>query len=527
MRLSSPAPLTLALALLLALGAGCGGDDSIGPATLATLDAVAGNDQLGVAGRALVAPLVVEANDASGQPIANVTLQFTVSQGGGQVDAQERTTDSQGRASVTYTLGPNPGAAQQVTVSASGSDASATFTATATVAPAAMNAAAGSGQSAEAGVAVAESPAVRVVDAGGQPVGGVPVRFQVTRGGGSISAEVRVTGLDGVASAGPWTMGASGVNIVQASVDGETLDGEPATFVATTTPADGLDIVVRFFNGVPTVALQIAFAEAETRWESVITDDLSDALVNQAAGQVCGPSLPETPALNESVDDLLILAEVKSLDGPGNVLAQAGPCQVRDATGNGTLDVGDFPGVGIMIFDDADQELVEQNGVLGTTVLHEMGHVLGIGVLWDVLGLLADPSQPSNPGADPHFTDPGTIAAFNAVGGTQYNASEKVPVENDGGEGTADVHWRESVFDTELMTGFVNLGPEPLSIVTIASLQAEGYSVDPNAADSYTLPPAAVRAPGRRTGIHLGRDIARVPIRLVAPSGRVTRTIER
>ncbi len=453
MRLWSPAPLTLALALFLALGAGCGGDDSIGPATLASLEAVAGNGQLGVAGRALAAPLVVEANDAGGQPIANVSLQFSVSQGGGQVDPQERTTDSQGRASVTYTLGPNPGAAQQVTVSASGSNASASFTATATVAPTAMNAAAGSGQSAEAGVAVAESPAVRVVDAGGQPVGGVPVRFQVTRGGGSISADVKVTGLDGVATAGPWTMGPSGVNVVEASVDGETLDGEPATFVATTTPADGLDIVVRFIGGTPTVSQQIAFAEAEARWESVITNDLSDALVNNAAGEVCGPPFPETPALNESVDDLLILAEVKSLDGPGNVLAQAGPCQVRDETGNGTLDVGDFPGVGIMLFDEADLELVEENGVLGTTVLHEMGHVLGIGVLWDILGLLADPSLPSNPGADPHFTGAAAIAAFNAVGGTLYTDGEKVPVENDGGPGTADVHWRESVFDTELMTG--------------------------------------------------------------------------
>jgi hypothetical protein len=526
MRLTSPAPLTLALALLLALGAGCGGDDSIGPATLASLEAVAGNGQLGVAGRALAAPLVVEANDASGQPIANVTLQFSVSQGGGQVDPQERTTDSQGRASVTYTLGPSPGAAQQVTVSASGSDESATFTATATVAPAAMNAAAGSGQSAEAGVAVAESPAVRVVDAGGQPVGGVPVRFQVTRGGGTISAEVVLTGLDGVATAGPWTMGSSGVNVVEATVDGETLDGEPATFVATTTPAAGLDIVVRFI-GTATVSQQIAFAEAETRWESVITNDLSDALVSEPAGGACGPGLPEIPALNETIDDLLIFAEVKSIDGAGDVLAQAGPCLVRDEDGEGDIDTGDSPGVGIMIFDEADLELVEQNNVLGTTVLHEMGHVLGIGVLWDVLGLLADPSQPSNPGADPHFTDPATIAAFNAVGGTLYNDGEKVPVENDGGPGTADVHWRESVFDTELMTGFVNIGPEPLSRVTVASLQAEGYTVNPNAADSYVLPLSSARVSGQRTGMHLGRDIARVPLRLMAPNGRITRTIQR
>ncbi|MEY9156351.1 leishmanolysin [Bradyrhizobium japonicum] len=41
-----------------------------------------------------------------------------------------------------------------------------------------------------------------------------------------------------------------------------------------------------------------------------------------------------------------------------------------------------------------------------------------------------------------------------------------VPVENTGGEGTVDSHWRDTVFGAELMTGFVNQGGNPMSRVT-------------------------------------------------------------
>jgi hypothetical protein len=145
--------------------------------------------------------------------------------------------------------------------------------------------------------------------------------------------------------------------------------------------------------------------------------------------------------------------------------------------------------------------------------------------LWDLENLLADPSQPPNNGSDPHFPNSGAVAAFNAAGGTLYNDGAKVPVENVGGEGTADLHWRESVFDNELMTGFVNVGPEPLSAITIASFAAEGYSVNPAAADPYTLPLAALRGSAHPIGMALGRDLARTPLRLLGRDGRVARTL--
>jgi hypothetical protein len=518
MRHRWPASPYAAYAVLMsALIAGCGGDGGTEPPALASLQAVAGNGQVGVAGHPLPAPLVAEAHDGGGHALANITLQFSVTQGGGQLDQTERTTDAQGRASVTFTLGTTPGSAQQVRVTAAGTDITTSFSATATSPPTTITPSAGNGQSARAGVALPVSPQVRVTDNGGNPVGGVTVHFQVTRGGGTLSGDVKVTDASGLAAADAWTMGRSGVNVVEATVDNETLDGEPATFVATTTPADGLDIVVRFV-GTATASQLLAFAEAEVRWESVITNDLPDAHATAAAGD-CGDGVP---AVDEDVDDLLILASVQSIDGIGSVLARAGPCLLRDMNGNSNIDVGDFPGMGVMFFDEADVD-----NEFATTVLHEMGHVLGFGVLWGFQGLLADPSLPPNNGTDPHFTGAQAIAAFNASGGSTYTDGAKVPVENFfGEEGTKDKHWRELVFETELMTGVLDPGaPEPLSAITIASFADQGYTVNQSAADPYTLPFGAARVAGSHRRIELVDDIAHIPIRLVAPDGRVTQIL--
>jgi hypothetical protein len=61
-------------------------------------------------------------------------------------------------------------------------------------------------------------------------------------------------------------------------------------------------------------------------------------------------------------------------------------------------------------------------------------------------------------------------------------------VENGGGPGTRDAHWRESVFFDELMTGYVGPGRDlPLSRVTIASLADLGYQINMAAADPFRL----------------------------------------
>ena len=88
---------------------------------------------------------------------------------------------------------------------------------------------------------------------------------------------------------------------------------------------------------------------------------------------------------------------------------------------------------------------------------------------------------------------------------------EEVPVANTGGEGTRDGHWREATFGNELMTGLLNTGNNPLSRLSIASVQDLGYEVNLDAADVFSLPSPVNLAEMRRTARHVCRTIAPKP----------------
>ena len=87
-------------------------------------------------------------------------------------------------------------------------------------------------------------------------------------------------------------------------------------------------------------------------------------------------------------------------------------------------------------------------------------------------------------------------------------------------------HWRDGVFDPEIMTGFLDGGPVILSAVSIASLADLGYTVDLGQADPFTLNPA-VRVAGPRRGRQLVNDIISDPIRRVDLNGRIVGVIRR
>ena len=214
------------------------------------------------------------------------------------------------------------------------------------------------------------------------------------------------------------------------------------------TSASQFNIQVRFLTE-PSPSQRQAFTQAEHKWESLVVGDLPDVPLNVAAG-TCGQS---SPALNETVDDLIILVSLVPIDGVGKILGAAGPCFIRSTGG---LSIA-----GAMRLDTDDLDALDAQGVLADVILHEMGHVIGFGTLWDTRGLLEGAT--GSGGSDPHFTGADATLAFNDEGGASYSASAKVPVEDMGGPGTADAHWRELVFDNELMTGFINFGTNPLS----------------------------------------------------------------
>ena len=90
-------------------------------------------------------------------------------------------------------------------------------------------------------------------------------------------------------------------------------------------------------------------------------------------------------------------------------------------------------------------------------------------------------------GANPTFRGPGAMTEYRTLRGSG-GRRRAVPVENTGGPGTADGHWRETVFRNELMSGFIDEPGNPLSRVTAASLGDLGYEVDIDAAEPYALP---------------------------------------
>ena len=351
---------------------------------------------------------------------------------------------------------------------------------------------------------------VIVTDALYSRVAGGQVQFATTSPGASITPTTLVTADEFGQASANMTLGAAlGTYTATATLPGTDAS---VTFTLTAAIPGPFDIEVVYINGSPTAAQADAFAQAETRWEAIITADLPDDFADLPAYS-CGMS----PAINRPIDDLIIFVDIGQIDGPGGILGGAGVCFLHE--------VGLLPAIGQMTLDAADLEDMEGSGTLVPVITHEMGHVLGIGTLWGESqfgnsGFLADPSLSG--GTDPHFTGTHALDAFGTMGGDTY-VGAKVPVENQGGPGTADAHWRESVFNNELMTGYISFGENPLSAVTIGSLWDQGYEVDLSKADPFSIL-SSLRSSLSSKTIKLHKDIIGGPIRIINKQGKIVGT---
>jgi hypothetical protein len=223
-------------------------------------------------------------------------------------------------------------------------------------------------------------------------------------------------------------------------------------------------ITVSFRGGLSS-GQKAAFKAAAARWEGVISAPLPAVKVGGVVTTGC-----------------LIDAQGSAIDGPSGILGMAGPTRLRPeipSMGKAAY----LPCQGMMSFDSADLAKMESDGTLLDVITHELGHVIGIGTVWRRKGVLVGAGT-----ANPYFHGPRCRTAFHDLGGM----GNEVPVENTGGGGTRDSHWRERFFRTELMTGWVSPAgtPSPLSRLTIASLEDLGYTVDYSKAEPYSLKPA-------------------------------------
>lgn len=220
-------------------------------------------------------------------------------------------------------------------------------------------------------------------------------------------------------------------------------------------------------NDADAIANRQAFDDAGDFWENVIT------------GYVDGSS--RTLSINATTFQA-------AASGGFITLGSAGPTSVtplgQPLDGSGT--VFRVPVTGQAEFNVDPQ--ATNNGLLDPiTIRHEVGHILGIGTLWD------DSNQPFNindidyvAGSGQYF-GPNALAAYR----NEFDPTATfIPIELDGGVGTADAHWDEvpglglsvlsgpnqgEFLNNELLTGFRS-GSGFLSDTTIGSLRDLGYT---------------------------------------------------
>ena len=588
----------LALAgLLVFVFAGCDSAAEPDAPSPVAIELHAGDGQVAKAGSPVEVAPQVRVIDSTGAGAAGVAVTFRVAEGGGNVGAPSAVTDAAGVASAEqWTLGA-PGR-QRLEASAAGLGVVA-FGAGASGVPAAVRVAAGNGATAEVATETSVPPTVAVVDAEGSPAPYVSVTFAAEHG--SVSAPRVFTGDDGRASPGSWTLGTNaGPQRIVAAVAGSGIDGNPALFEATATPAQPGRIVLdsgeappevgrpylpppmvrvtdAYGNAVPHVAVGFevragggrgpdglvytgrdgtapaslwtmgrevgapntlaatvlsvgydltgatatltvvpeeadfdiwvvppsapaidpavlaALESAKNRWERAVTGDLPPFATSVNNVDFCNPDrdavrfdLPN----NIPFDDLMVLAVVAEIDGPGGVASQSGWCW--GAVRGGPA----LPTVSVLQIDAQDVAALVRDGLLESLAMREMGHALGFGAsqIWKFADLVGTSES------GPYFRGDAARAAFAAAGGASLGPA--VPL--DSLAGPAAWRWQERVLGPELMTAvLIPRALNPLSAVTLGAMADMGYpGVSAAAADRYVVPRSGtaqgVRLPGRR-----------------------------
>ncbi len=474
-----------------------------------------------IAGVAMTAGPTFSVKDGSGNTLGGVPVTITVTAGGGSLANAPTSTSSGGPTSIgTWTLGKIAGInSVSITV---GDLAPLVITVTGVAGPPASVAiTGGNGQAALAGTTLPAALTAQVRDQFGNGIAGSVVTFLVTAGSGSINPSTITTDASGNAGGAIWVLGKSDVPQMATA----NAAGFSTTASATVSTAFNAD--VRFFGPAPTPEASGAFTSAAARVRAMIVGDIPDIDFSTSSG---GVGLDLTPCgitgvvLRELVDDLIIYATVASIDGPGKILASGGQC-VRRSSSQTTI-------VGVMRFDGDDIAGLVTSGRLNDVVLHEMMHAVGFGTIWNTVGRTGGVLLVGAGTENPRYIGPLATVACSGAGGSVGACAGGVAVEGlPFGPGTADSHWKESTFDTELMTGFVEAPgvATPLSALTIQSLADESYAVNLLVADPYTVP-APLASRQVRASVSSGAaepwEIVVKPTFEMSPGGKITRVIQ-
>lgn len=236
-----------------------------------------------------------------------------------------------------------------------------------------------------------------------------------------------------------------------------------------------VDIVINY-TGDP--SFQPLFNNAETIWESILPS-YKDGVLTVGPGQ--------GPGSQQAIGPLVIDAGVFDIDGVNGTLAQAGPTSgFQDDSGFVLAQTGQLE------FDINDIDTLASAGNLQDIIVHELGHVLGFGTLWELNNVYNDTTSSTSVG---QYVGTKGVQVYNE----EFGLNETfIPIENNGGEGTADGHFDEEFFGValngsttvatgtrfgpnqgELLTGFFNSNVSTfISDTTAATFHDIGFNVD-------------------------------------------------
>lgn len=141
-------------------------------------------------------------------------------------------------------------------------------------------------------------------------------------------------------------------------------------------------------------------------------------------------------------------------------------------------------------------------------VLHEIGHILGIGQFWSTSFSAPLSTYTEDSTTKYYYTGTNAVEQYKSyLTNPEKNLVLGIPVEDEGGTGTKNVHPEEGLeagvstddryingvfhpgLNTELMTGWMDGTPDdtPLSRITLGFLADQGYNVNYNDAESFSI----------------------------------------
>ncbi len=308
------------------------------------------------------------------------------------------------------------------------------------------------------------------------------------------SSDPSVVAVDAV---GTYRAVGAGTATLRATVNGKVA----ASAVTVRAAGAALYPISLVFVGEVPADVRAAAEAAARRWERVIAQAAPVARVDLPQNG-CYVGMAPYAA---DVPGLRVFVVADSLNSPaanGGTVALAGACVLRDAA-NGDMSYG-LPALGVIRYDTTlHKRQVAHFGadapqMVANVYLHEMAHVLGFPALGNF------PFHPTRPRQFVQGAGTGDVrwvageakAAAAALG--LVAAGADVPFESLGGSGTVGSHWRQATFGRELLTGFVQAGPMPLSAVTVRALADLGFAVDETAADLVTAADLNAQAFGPR-----------------------------